>query len=70
MISHNMEKNKQILEFANIINDKSEYKIIKRLFLNYIEYINMSWDDYIKIKTKKEIIEEFNNFNLYYYLPF
>ncbi len=69
-----MEKNKQVLEFGDIIkeidNFALNYDILRSMFLDYIEYIGMSWQEYVKIKTKKEIIVDFNNFSLYYYLPF
>lgn len=69
-----MEKNKQVLEFGDIIkeidNFSLRYDILRSMFLDYIEYIGMSWQEYVKIKTKREIIADFNNFSLYYYLPF
>ena len=70
-----MEKNKQVLEFGDIIveADKSpitDYPSLRKMFLEYIEYIGMSWDNYTKMKSKKEIIEDYKHFSLYYYLPF
>ena len=70
-----MEKNKQVLEFGDIIKEIDEglvlhYNLLRNLYLDYIEYIGMSWQEYLNSKTKKEIIEEFKHFSLYYYLPF
>jgi len=59
-----MEKNKQVEEFGDIIqeidNFALNYDILRSMFLDYIEYIGMSWQEYVKIKTKKEIIADFN----------
>lgn len=70
-----MEKNKQVIEFGDILNEidstmNTNYSLLELLFSNYIKYIDMSWEEYIKIKRKNEIIGEFKHFNLFYYLPF
>lgn len=70
-----MEKNKQVVEFGNIIKDIDSglvihYNLLRNLFLDYIEYLGMPWEEYTKKKTRKEIIDDFKYFNLYYYLPF
>lgn len=70
-----MEKSKQVLEFGDIIKEAEgevprEYSMLRSLFMDYIEYIGMSWENYQKLKSKKEIIEDYKHFSLYYYLPF
>ena len=70
-----MEKNKQVLDFGDIIMEidpglVSDYKVLRSMFLDFIEYIGMSWESYTHLKTKREIVGEFKHFSLYYYLPF
>ena len=69
-----MEKNKQILEFGDIMKESDsyvpEYRIIRSMFIEFVEYIGMSWNEFKNIKTKEEIIDEYKNFILNYYLPF
>lgn len=70
-----MEKNKQVLEFGDIIKEAEgetirEYPMLRGLFLDYLEYIGMSWENYQKLKSKKEIVEDYKIFSLYHYLPF
>ena len=51
-----MEKNKQILEFGDIMRDSNslvpEYKILRHLFIEFIEYIGMSWEEFFNIIDK------------------
>jgi len=70
-----MKKNQQVIDFGNIIKDIDSgyvlnYDILRSLFLDFIDYVGESWDDYSKNRTKSEIMGEFNTFNQYYYLPF
>lgn len=70
-----MEKNKQVIEFGNIMKDIDigptlHYPILRSVFLDFIEYIGVNWDDYIKTRTRKEIIDDMKYFNQYIYLPF
>jgi len=70
-----MEKNEQVMEFGDIIKEIDNgptlhYNILRSMYLDFIEYLGTSWDEYIKVKTKKEVIEDFKHFSQYYYLPF
>jgi len=69
-----MEKNKQVLEFISIIKDIDkfyiDYELAMNMFFEYLEFIEMSWDEYTSIKTKVEIINDYKYFSLHLYLPF
>jgi hypothetical protein len=68
-----MEKNKQVLEFGDIIQEVNpfvSYEILRKMYIEYVEWIGVPWQTYVNTKTKKEIIEEFKYFSLYYYMPF
>lgn len=70
-----MEKNKQVLEFGEIIKEVDPgillyYDNLRRLYLDYLMYIAMPWQEYLNSKTKSEILSDFNHFGLYHYLPF
>lgn len=69
-----MEKNKQIIEFGDIIQDIDDrlvlhYDALKSMFLDFIEYNGMSWTSYCKGKTRNDILADFIDFNCDY-LPF
>jgi hypothetical protein len=68
-----MEKNKQVLEFGDIImevNPFMDYTILRNMFLEFVEWTGVPWKTYVNTKTKKEILEDFKYFSIYYYLPF
>lgn len=70
-----MEKNKQVTEFGDIIIDIDpgmvmDYKVLRSMYIDFIEYVGISWDEYKKRRTRIEIIGDFKHFSMYYYLPF
>jgi hypothetical protein len=71
-----MEKNKQVLEFGELMKSAypscfvMTYKDLRSMYLDYLEFISMPWTEYINTRTKSEIIANIKNFNLYHYLPF
>jgi hypothetical protein len=70
-----MEKNKQVLEFGDIIKEVDSglilhYDLLRKLYLDFLDYIAIPWQDYIRTRTKNEVIGDFKHFNLYHYLPF
>jgi hypothetical protein len=69
-----MKKNKQLLEFSNIIEqvDKTTfgYEITRDMFLDFLEFVNKSWIEYVDLKTKKEIMDDYEYFSKYIYIPF
>lgn len=73
-MEENIEKNKQVLEFATIIEEaeqiKHKYSYLRNMFIEFLEYVNMSWDEYKGKKTKEQIIKEYKYFSDNVYLPF
>jgi hypothetical protein len=70
----NIEKNKQVLEFISIIEEveqtKMRYSLMKEMFIDFIEYVNMSWDEYKDNNTVEQIKQECEYFSNHVYLPF
>jgi hypothetical protein len=69
-----MKKNKQVLEFSNIIEqvDKTtfDYEMTRNMFLDFLEFVNKPWNEYVDLKTKKEIMDDYKYFSQYIYMPF
>lgn len=69
-----IEKNKQVFEFISIIKEVDKngfnYSMTKNMFLDFLEFINMPWDEYTNTKTKEEIIKDYKYFSFNVYLPF